>query len=94
VEVEVCADEPASTVVPRAGALNEADPLSRRPNFVPHAIVPLVWDGEVPPDTELRRKSMPLFKDAQLNSMTDNALQLSHGLADLNCEGDFLFYNR
>jgi hypothetical protein len=32
------------------GALNEADPLSRRPDFVPHATVSLSWDGEVPSD--------------------------------------------
>jgi hypothetical protein len=38
-------------------ALTEADPLSRRPNFVPHATIPLFWDGEVPSDRELRRKS-------------------------------------
>jgi hypothetical protein len=36
------------TLAYRTGALNEADPLSRRPDFVPHAIVPLSWDGEVP----------------------------------------------
>jgi hypothetical protein len=30
------------------GPLNEADPLSRRPNFVTQATVPLFWDGEVP----------------------------------------------
>jgi hypothetical protein len=29
------------TLVHRKGALNEADPLSRRPDFVPHAIIPL-----------------------------------------------------
>jgi hypothetical protein len=36
------------TLAYRKGALNEVDPLSRRPDFVPHAIVPLFWDGEVP----------------------------------------------
>jgi hypothetical protein len=30
------------------GAMNEADPLSRQPNFVPHATIPLFWDDEVP----------------------------------------------
>jgi hypothetical protein len=37
----------------RKGALNEADPLSRRLDFVPHATVPLFWDGEVPSYREL-----------------------------------------
>jgi hypothetical protein len=36
------------TLAYRKGAMNEAYPLSRRPNFVPHAKVPLFWDGEVP----------------------------------------------
>jgi hypothetical protein len=39
------------------GAMNEADPLSRRPDFVLQATVPLLWDGEVPSYRELRRKS-------------------------------------
>jgi hypothetical protein len=47
------------------GALNEADPLSRRPDFVPHATLPLFWDGEVPSDRELRRESQLLLEDAQ-----------------------------
>jgi hypothetical protein len=37
----------------RKGALNEADPLSRRQDFVAQAIVPLFWDGEVPSNREL-----------------------------------------
>jgi hypothetical protein len=31
----------------RKGALNEVGPLSRRPDFLPQATVPLFWDGEV-----------------------------------------------
>jgi hypothetical protein len=38
------------TLAYRKGALNEVDPLSRRPDFVPHATFPLFWDGEVPSD--------------------------------------------
>jgi hypothetical protein len=45
------------TLAYRKGALNEADPLGRRPYCVPQATVPLLWDGEVPSDRELRRKS-------------------------------------
>jgi hypothetical protein len=41
------------TLAYRKGALNEANPLSRRPDFVPLATVPLFWDGEVPSDREL-----------------------------------------
>jgi hypothetical protein len=52
------------TLAYRKGALNEVDPLSRRPNFVPQATVPLFWDGEVPSNRELRRKSERVFKDA------------------------------
>ena len=68
------------TLAYRKGALNEADPLSRRPDFVPQATEPLFWDGEVPSDRELRRKSHLLFEDAQLNLLTINALQLSLSL--------------
>jgi hypothetical protein len=75
------------TLAYRKGALNEDDPLSRRPNFVPHATVPLFWDGEVPSDRELRRESHVLFEEAHLNLMTVNALQLSHEFADLIREG-------
>ena len=76
------------TLAYRKGALNEAGPLSRRPDFVPQATVPLRgWDGEVPSDRELRRKSQLLFEDAQLNLLTVNALQLSHEFADLIREG-------
>ena len=67
--------------------MNEAHPLSRRPDFVPHATTPLFWDGEVPSDRELRRKSQLLFEDAQLNSLTVDALQLSPEFADLIREG-------
>jgi hypothetical protein len=38
------------TLAYRKGALNEADPLSRRPDFVLQATFPLFWDGEVPSD--------------------------------------------
>jgi hypothetical protein len=55
------------TLAYRKGALNEVGPLSRHPDFVPHATVPLFWDGEVPSGRELRRKSQLLFEDAQLN---------------------------
>jgi hypothetical protein len=71
----------------RKGAMNEADPLSRRPDFVPRATVPLFWDGEVPSDQELRRKSHQLFEDAHFNLLTVNALQLSHEFGDLIREG-------
>jgi hypothetical protein len=75
------------TLAYRKGALNEADPLSRRPNFVLQAAVPWFWDGEVPSDLKLRRKSQLLLEDAQLNFMTVNALQLSHEFADIIREG-------
>jgi hypothetical protein len=45
------------TLTYRKGAMNEADPLSRRPYFVLVATVPLFGDGEVPSCTYLRRKS-------------------------------------
>jgi hypothetical protein len=45
------------TLAYRKGALNDADPLSRRPDFVPRVTVPLFGDGEVPSDEDLRRKS-------------------------------------
>jgi hypothetical protein len=38
------------TLAYRKGAMNEADPLSRRPDFVSHATFSLFWDGEVPSD--------------------------------------------
>jgi hypothetical protein len=65
------------TLAYHKGALNEADPLSRRPDFVPHATFPLFWDGEVPLERELRRKSQLLLEDTPFNLMTFNALQLS-----------------
>jgi hypothetical protein len=67
--------------------LNEANPSTRRPYFVPHATFPLFWDGEVPPYADLRRKSKPLLEDAQLNLLTVNALWLSHEFVDLVHEG-------
>jgi hypothetical protein len=54
------------TLAYRKGALNEAGLLSRRQDFVPKTI-PLLWDGEVRPDSELRRKSQPFLMNAQLN---------------------------
>jgi hypothetical protein len=46
------------TIAYRKGAMNETYPLSRRPDFVPHATVPtLFWDDEVLSNRELRRKS-------------------------------------
>jgi hypothetical protein len=75
------------TLAYRKRALNEADPLSRRSDFVPQATIPLFWDGKVPSDRKLRRKSQMLFEDAQFNIMTINALQLSHELVDLIREG-------
>jgi hypothetical protein len=69
------------------GALNKADPSSRRQDFVPHATVPLFRDGGVPLDAELRRKSHPLLRDAQLNSMIVNTLRLSTEFAHLIREG-------
>jgi hypothetical protein len=51
----------------RKGAVNEADPSSWRLDFVPHATVSLFWDGEVPSDRELRRKSQQMLEDAHLN---------------------------
>jgi hypothetical protein len=43
------------TLAYRKGAMSKAYPLSRRPDFVPNAKVPLFWDGEGPSDRELRR---------------------------------------
>jgi hypothetical protein len=40
------------TLAYRKGALNEAEQLSRRPDFVPHATISLFWDGEVPSHRE------------------------------------------
>jgi hypothetical protein len=72
----------------RKGAMNEDVPLSRRPDFVPQAIYPLFWDGEIPSYRESRRKSqLLLLEDARLNSMTVNALQMSHEFVDLIREG-------
>jgi hypothetical protein len=44
------------TLAYRKGAMSEAYPLSRRPDFVPHATVPFLGDGEGPLDQGLRRK--------------------------------------
>jgi hypothetical protein len=76
------------TLAYRKGALNEAGPLRRRRDFVPQATIPLFWDGEVPLDRELRRKSHLLFEDAQLNLLTVNALQLSPKFVDLIRKGN------
>jgi hypothetical protein len=35
------------TLAYRKGAMNEADPLSRRPDVVHQATCPKLWDGEV-----------------------------------------------
>jgi hypothetical protein len=75
------------TLAYRKGALNEANPLSRRPDFVPQATSPLFWDGEVPSDQELRRKSHLLFEDAHLNLLIVNALKQSPEFADYIREG-------
>jgi hypothetical protein len=71
----------------RKEALNEADPLSRGPVFVLEATTPLFWEGEVPSDRELRRKSQLQIEDAQLNLMTFNALQVNLEFAYLIREG-------
>jgi hypothetical protein len=75
------------TVAYRKGALNGVDPMSRRPYFVPHATIPLFWDGEVPSDRGLRRKFELQLEDAELNLRTVDALQLSLEFADLIREG-------
>jgi cytochrome c peroxidase len=75
------------TLAYRKEALNEADPLSRRQDFVPQATVPLFWDGEVPSYRELRRKPQLLFEDAHLSLLTINALRLSPQFADLIRKG-------
>jgi hypothetical protein len=75
------------TLAYRKGAHNDADPSSRRPDFVPQTTFPLFWDGEVPSYQGLRRKNQLMFEDAQLNLLTVNALQLSHEFADLIREG-------
>jgi hypothetical protein len=75
------------TLAYRKGALNRADPFSRRPDFLPHATAPLFWDGEVSSYTKLRRKSQPQLEDAQLNFMIVNASRLSLEFADLVREG-------
>jgi hypothetical protein len=69
------------------GAMNEDDPLSRRPYLIPQATVPLFWDGEVPSHTELRRKSQPLLEDEKLNLLNVNALRLGHEFVDPVCDG-------
>jgi hypothetical protein len=75
------------TLAYRKEVMNEDDPLSRRPYFIPQATVPFFWDGEVPSDRELRRQYQLLFEDAKLNLVTVNALQLSPKFADLIREG-------
>jgi hypothetical protein len=75
------------TLAYRKGALNEAEPVSRRPSFVPKATVPLFWDGEVPSDRKLGPKSQLLFEDAQLNEQTVTALHMSPEFVGLIREG-------
>jgi hypothetical protein len=77
----------ARTLAYRKGALSEAYLLSRRPDIVPWATVPLFWESKVPSDEDLRRKSHPLLEDEPLTSVTVNALRLSHEFADLIREG-------
>jgi hypothetical protein len=69
------------------GALNEAYPLTRRPDFVPHAKLSLFWDGEVPSEANLRRKPQLLLEFTQLILLNVNALRFSHELADIVREG-------
>jgi hypothetical protein len=71
----------------RKGGMNEADPLSRRPNLIPHATVLLFWDGEVPSHVNVRQKSQPMRKDTQFNFMIVNALLLSVEFVDLVRKG-------
>jgi hypothetical protein len=49
----------------------------------PPSTTPLLWDGDVPSNAYLRRKSHPMLHDEQLNSRIVNALRLSHELVDL-----------
>jgi hypothetical protein len=74
------------TLAYRKGALNEANPLCRRPNFVPQATVPLFWDGEVP---LMQNQGIPaaIIKDTHLYLLIVNVLQLSLELVDLVREG-------
>jgi hypothetical protein len=72
------------------GALNEADPLSRPPNFVPHATVSLSWNGEVPSDEDLRRKSEPVLQDAKLNLHVVNALRFAGLIREGYSQDSFL----
>jgi hypothetical protein len=65
----------------RRGALDEADPLSRRHDTVPHATFSLFWDGN------LRWKSQSWLKDPQFNLLTLIAMRLSHDFADLIRDG-------
>jgi hypothetical protein len=71
------------TLAYRKGSLNEDDPLSRRPNFVPQATIPLFWDGEVQSYIEQRRKFQWLFENVKLNLPIVNALRLSPEFVDL-----------
>jgi hypothetical protein len=68
-------------------ALNEADQLSRRIDLVAKATISLFCDGEAQSDSELRWKSQPMFKVAQLNEPIVNALRLKTEFADLVREG-------
>jgi hypothetical protein len=77
------------TLAYRNGAMSEANPLSRRPNFVSQTKVPLFCNGEVPSHSDLRRKSQPLLNDAYLNVMIALAFRLSLEFAHLMHEGYF-----
>jgi hypothetical protein len=72
----------------RKEALNEADKLSRRPDFVTHATFPLFWNGEAPSEeSNLRRKSKSFLDDAQLTLMIVDDLGQSLEFVDLIREG-------
>jgi hypothetical protein len=76
------------TLAYRKGALNEADPLSRRPDFVPLAKVVLGWRASVRRriTTEVQAH-VRLLEDAPLNVMVVRALRLSHEFDDVIREG-------
>jgi hypothetical protein len=51
------------TLAHRKGAVNEVDPLSQRPNFVPRATVTTFGDGEVTTEVPavVRRRAIKLI---------------------------------
>jgi hypothetical protein len=71
----------------RKGAMNKAESLSRRHDFIPQAKFSWLWDDEVSSFADLQRKSQPWLGAAVFNLMIVNALQLSTEVADLNREG-------